>query len=87
MEATAPTTAVLAAGADEVSAVIAALFAAHGQAYQTLSAQAAQFHDQFVAAMTSAAGPTRAPKPPTSRRCNRCLTRPTGRRWRCWGAR
>ncbi len=56
VEATAPTTAVLAAGADEVSAVIAALFAAHGQAYQTLSAQAAQFHDQFVAAMTSAAG-------------------------------
>lgn len=36
--AAAPTTAVLAAGADEVSAAIAALFGAHGQAYQTVSA-------------------------------------------------
>ena len=33
--------AVLAAGADEVSASIAALFGAHAQAYQALSAQAA----------------------------------------------
>ncbi|REQ17293.1 PE family protein, partial [Mycobacterium tuberculosis] len=39
--AAAPTTAVLAAGADEVSAAIAALFSGHAQAYQALSAQAA----------------------------------------------
>ncbi|MEQ0600188.1 PE family protein, partial [Mycobacterium tuberculosis] len=34
--AAAPTTAVLAAGADEVSAAIAALFSGHAQAYQAL---------------------------------------------------
>ncbi len=44
---------VLAAGADEVSAGIAALFSAHARAYQTLSAQAATFHDQFVRALTT----------------------------------
>ncbi len=43
-----PTLGVLPAGADEVSAAMAALFDAHGQAYQALSAQAALFHDQFV---------------------------------------
>jgi hypothetical protein len=43
-----PTTSVAAAGADEVSAGIAALFSAHGQAFQGLSAQAALFHEQFV---------------------------------------
>ncbi|ETW21578.1 hypothetical protein MGAST_25005, partial [Mycobacterium gastri 'Wayne'] len=48
-----PTTAVLAAGADEVSAAIASLFSTHAQAYQTLSAQAAAFHAQFVQALRS----------------------------------
>ena len=43
-----PTSGVLAAGADEVSATVAALFDAHAQAYQALSAQAAYFHEQFV---------------------------------------
>lgn len=43
-----PTTAILAAAEDEVSAEIAALFGAHGQAYQALSGQAAAFHDEFV---------------------------------------
>jgi hypothetical protein len=43
-----PTSGVLAAGADEVSATVAALFDAHAQAYQALSAQAAYFHGQFV---------------------------------------
>jgi hypothetical protein len=42
------TSAVLPAGADAVSASMAALFGAHGNAYQTLSAQAATFHSQFV---------------------------------------
>ncbi|WP_156766728.1 PE family protein, partial [Mycobacterium sp. E2327] len=36
-----PTSNVLAAAGDEVSAAIASLFGAHGQAYQALSAQAA----------------------------------------------
>jgi len=48
------TTSLLAAGADDVSAAIAAMFGAHGQAYQALSAQAEQFHAQFVNAMNSA---------------------------------
>ncbi|OBK26600.1 hypothetical protein A5634_00260 [Mycobacterium asiaticum] len=52
----ATTTAVLPAGADEISAAVAQLFGAHGQAYQALSAQAAQFHEQFVQIMRSAAG-------------------------------
>ncbi|BBX73930.1 hypothetical protein MSHI_18360 [Mycobacterium shinjukuense] len=51
-----PTTGILAAGADEVSAAIAALFGAHGQAYQALSAQAAQFHTQFVQSLQAGAG-------------------------------
>ncbi|ORA24838.1 PE family protein, partial [Mycobacterium angelicum] len=48
--------AVLAAGADEVSAAVAAVFGAHAQSYQTVSAQAAVFHDQFVRALTAGAG-------------------------------
>ncbi|WP_415823495.1 PE family protein, partial [Mycobacterium basiliense] len=46
--AAAETTAVVAAGADEVSAAVAAFFDAHGLGYQALSVQAAAFHDQFV---------------------------------------
>ncbi|WP_264917380.1 PE family protein, partial [Mycobacterium kiyosense] len=48
-----PTTALLAAGADEVSAAVATLFAGHAQAYQALSTYAATFHDQFVELMNS----------------------------------
>ena len=54
--AAAPTTGLLAAAEDEVSAAIAALFSAHGQGFQALSAQAAAFHDQFVQTLTSGAG-------------------------------
>jgi hypothetical protein len=50
------TTAVSAAGADSVSAAIAALFDAHAQAYQILSAQAVAFHAQFVQVLNSGAG-------------------------------
>ncbi|OBJ60263.1 hypothetical protein A9W95_10680 [Mycobacterium sp. 1423905.2] len=50
-----PTSSVVAPGDDEVSAVIAALFGAHAQAYQVLSAQAASFHQQFVQLMTAGA--------------------------------
>jgi PE family len=39
------TAGVLAAAEDEVSAAIAAVFSAHGQGFQALSAQAAAFHD------------------------------------------
>lgn len=50
------TTAVLAAAEDEVSAAIAALFSAHGEGYQVLSAQVAVFQERFTQALTGAAG-------------------------------
>ncbi|MBY0387542.1 MAG: PE family protein [Mycobacterium pseudokansasii] len=49
------TTSVLPPALDEVSASIAALFGAHGQAYQQLSTQMALFHDQFVRTLNSGA--------------------------------
>jgi hypothetical protein len=42
--ALAPTSQVLAAGADEVSEAIASFFGAHAQAYQAMSFQAQRFH-------------------------------------------
>lgn len=50
------TSALLAAGADEVSAAIAAAFSGHAQGYQVLSAQAAAFHDQFMQTLAAGAG-------------------------------
>ena len=44
---------VLAAAEDQVSAAVAAMFSAHGQGYQALSAHAAAFHGQFVATLAS----------------------------------
>ncbi|CAM3382355.1 hypothetical protein BST27_28435 [Mycobacterium intermedium] len=52
--ASAPTTALLAAGADEISAAITAVFDAHARAYQSVSLQAAHFHQQFAAALSAA---------------------------------
>ncbi|WP_264961130.1 PE family protein, partial [Mycobacterium kiyosense] len=49
-----PTTGVLAAAEDEVSALIASFFSGHGQQFQTLSSQVAAFNDQFVAALQAA---------------------------------
>jgi PE-PPE domain/PE family len=46
--AAAPTTGIVVAAQDEVSAAIAAAFSAHGQGFQALGAQAAAFHEQFV---------------------------------------
>ncbi|MCV7076767.1 PE family protein, partial [Mycobacterium szulgai] len=50
------TTAVMAAAGDEVSAAIASVFAEHGRAYRSLSAQAARFHAQFVQGLSAAGG-------------------------------
>lgn len=84
--AAAATTRVLAAGADEVSAAVAALFSGHAQTYQALSTQAAAFHQQIVQTLTSTAGARMpAPRPPTS--SSSCWVRSTRRPWRCWGAR
>jgi hypothetical protein len=46
--AAAPTTGVVPAAADEVSALTAAQFAAHAQMYQAVSTQAAAIHEMFV---------------------------------------
>jgi hypothetical protein len=51
-----PTTAVIAAARDEVSAAIASLFSSHGKQFQALSTRAAAFHAQFVSELTRAAG-------------------------------
>ncbi len=51
-----PTTAVALPGADEVSAAVATLFSKYGKAFQALSAQAARLHQQFVQALSAAAG-------------------------------
>jgi PE-PPE domain/PE family len=53
--AAAPTTGILLAAGDEVSAAIAELFSAHGRAYQALSAQATAFHAQFVRLLSAGA--------------------------------
>src|SRR5258707_11731909 len=48
-----PTTGIVAAAEDEVSAAIAAVFGSHAQGYQTLSAQASAFHAQFEQALAA----------------------------------
>src|SRR5579884_52102 len=54
--AAAPTTGVVPAAADEVSALTAAQFVAHAQMYQAVSAQAAAIHEMFVNTLTTSAG-------------------------------
>jgi hypothetical protein len=51
-----PTTGVVPAAADEVSALTAAAFAAHGALYQEVSAQAEAIHQMFVATLHASAG-------------------------------
>jgi hypothetical protein len=75
--AAAPTSTLLPAAGDEVSAAIAALFAEHGQAYQGLSAQAAAFHTQFVESLTGAAVRMRPRRSSTSTLCNSLWSSPT----------
>ena len=56
MAAAVPTTGLLTAGADEVSAAITSLFNDHAQLYQAMAAQAHAFHTQF-AQLLGNAGP------------------------------
>lgn len=51
-----PTTGVVPAAADEVSALTAAQFAAHAQIYQAVSAQAAAIHEMFVNTLQMSSG-------------------------------
>ncbi|OBG28551.1 PE family protein [Mycobacterium sp. 852002-51057_SCH5723018] len=51
-----PTTGVVPAAADEVSAVTAAAFTAQGALYQSVSGQAEAIHQMFVATLEASAG-------------------------------
>jgi PE family len=51
-----PTTEVTPAAADEVSALTAIHFAAHGALYQAIGAQAARIHEMLVTTLRDAAG-------------------------------
>ncbi len=53
--AAAPTTQMLAPGADQVSGAVAALLCGHAQEYQAISAQAAAFHQGFVQNLSASA--------------------------------
>jgi hypothetical protein len=53
--AAAPTTGVLPAAADEVSALAATQFAVHAQMYQAISSQAEAIHQQFVSTLEMSA--------------------------------
>lgn len=53
--AAAPTTGVIPAAADAVSALTATQFAAHAQLYQTVAAQAMAVHEMFVATLGASA--------------------------------
>src|SRR6516164_8236788 len=44
------------AAEDEVSAIVAALFASYGEEYQDLAEEAAKFHNQFVQDLMAGAG-------------------------------
>ena len=50
-----PTTGVIPAAADEVSALTATQFAMHAEMYQAISAQADAIHQQFVATLSASA--------------------------------
>jgi hypothetical protein len=52
----APTTGLIAAGVDEVSVAVAALYANYGKEFQAISAQVNAFHQHFVQALSSGAG-------------------------------
>ncbi|OHU81211.1 PE family protein [Mycobacterium talmoniae] len=54
--AAAPTTGVVPAAADEVSALTAAQFATHASLYQAVSAQATAIHEMFVNTLGVSAG-------------------------------
>jgi PE family len=51
-----PTTGVVPAAADEVSALTALQFAGHAATYQAVATQAAAIHEQFVAMLAASAG-------------------------------
>jgi hypothetical protein len=91
LAAAVPTTGVLAAGADQISAAVAALFAEHGQAYQALSAELNAFHQQFVQALSGAGSVYAGAEAANASRCRpsskTCWARSMRPRRRCSAAR
>jgi hypothetical protein len=77
--AAAPTTGMVPAAADEVSALTAAQFAVHAQVYQVISAQAAAIHEMFVNTLGTSAGSYAATEAANA-------VAATSRRWR-WTSR
>ena len=69
MAAAAPTTGVVPAAADEVSALTAAHFAAHAALYQELSAQATAIHELFVSTLATSAGSYAATEAANAAQC------------------
>ena len=69
MAAAAPTTGVVPAAADEVSALTAAHFAAHGALYQAVSAQATAVHELFVSTLATSAGSYEAAEAANAAQC------------------
>ena len=64
--AAAPTTNVIPAAADEVSALQAAIFGAYGSLYQSVNAQAASVHELLVHTLGASAARLRPPSPSNS---------------------
>ncbi len=78
--AAAPTTGVVPAAADEVSALTAAQFAAHAQLYQAVAAQAAAIPEQFVNTLATSSGSYAATVEPTwTEKCRPDTTTVPGR--------
>src|SRR5271169_6499421 len=69
MAAAAPTTGVVPAAADEVSALTAAQFAAHASLYQEVSAQATAIHELFVSTLATSAGSYEAAEAANAAQC------------------
>jgi hypothetical protein len=67
--AAAPTTGVVPAAADEVSALTAAHFAAHAALYQELSHQATAIHELFVSTLATSAGSYAAAEAANAAQC------------------
>ena len=67
--AAAPTTGVVPAAADEVSALTAAHFAAHAALYQQVSAQATAIHELFVSTLATSAGSYAAAEAANAAQC------------------
>ena len=64
-----PTTGVVPAAADEVSALTAAHFAAHGVLYQELSAEATAIHELFVTTLGASASSYAAAEAASAAQC------------------